>query len=254
MKTFSKTLALGALAGILSAAFFAQTAFAQALSDADADGLPDAWEVSVFATDPAAKDTDGDGYDDLTEIKNGFDPLGKGAKVYGDYDGDGLLDRYEILFGADPTAKDTDGDGYLDGQEVSAGYSPASASKTPLEKKIVISLKKQSLQQVLGGVVLATYPVSTGRPGYATPTGEFKVMNKNPRAWSSIAKLWMPWWMQFTSGGVGLHELPEWPSGKKEGERSLGTPASGCCVRLGVGPAKQLYDWTPVGTRVIVTR
>lgn len=240
--------------GLISTVFGIGPALAQGLVDADADGLHDAWETSVFGTNPASKDTDGDGYDDLTEIKNGFDPLGKGVKAYGDFDEDGLLDRFEILFKTDPTVKDTDDDGYFDGQEVAAGFSPTSISKKPLEKKIVISLKRQELQQVLGGVVLATYPVSTGRPGYATPPGEFKVMNKNPRAWSKIAKLWMPWWMQFTSGGVGLHELPEWPSGKKEGERSLGTPASGGCVRLGVGPAKHLYDWTPVGTRVIVMR
>jgi len=64
----------------------------------------------------------------------------------------------------------------------------------------------------------------------------------------------MPWWMQFSKSGMGLHELPEWPNGKKEGEDHLGTPASGGCVRLGVGPAKSLYDWTPVGTPVSIVR
>jgi lipoprotein-anchoring transpeptidase ErfK/SrfK len=61
----------------------------------------------------------------------------------------------------------------------------------------------------------------------------------------------MPWWMAFKYG-YGLHELPEWPSGKKEGENHLGIRVSHGCIRLGVGPAKWIYDWTPVGTRVEV--
>lgn len=32
----------------------------------------------------------------------------------------------------------------------------------------------------------------------------------------------------------------------------LGKPASHGCVRLGVGPAKLLYDWTEIGTKVII--
>jgi len=229
-------------------------AVAQSLTDVDGDGLPDSWETQVFHTDPASKDTDKDGFDDLTEIKQGFNPHGKGKLSFGDYDSDGLSDRLEIMFGTDPTNRDSDGDGYLDGQEVAAGFNPASADKQPLAKKIVIRLKAQELDQVLGGVVLASFKVSTGRAGYATPTGEYKIMNKNPRAWSNHAKLWMPWWMQFSPKGLGIHELPEWPNGRKEGEKDLGIPASGGCVRLGVGPAKAMYAWTPIGTPVSIVR
>jgi lipoprotein-anchoring transpeptidase ErfK/SrfK len=63
----------------------------------------------------------------------------------------------------------------------------------------------------------------------------------------------MPYFMQFTKQGAGLHELPEWPNGKKEGANHLGTPVSHGCVRVGIGVAKKLYDWTPVGTKVVVT-
>lgn len=239
---------------VLLASLLPSVSAAQVSVDTDADGLPDPWETSVFLTDPMKKDTDADGFDDLTEIRQGFNPNGKGTKVFGDFDADGLLDRLELAFKTDPTAEDSDGDGYLDGLEVAAGFDPASDVKKPLAKKIVIRLKKQELDQVLGGVVLATHRVSTGRPGAATPPGEYRTMNKNPRAWSNHAKLWMPWWMQFSKSGMGLHELPEWPNGKKEGENHLGTPASGGCVRLGVGPAKALYDWTPVGTPVSIVR
>ena len=37
-------------------------------------------------------------------------------------------------------------------------------------------------------------------------------------------------------------------------ESHLGKPASHGCVRLGIGPAKELYDWAPIGTRVVVVK
>ena len=41
---------------------------------ADADGLSDRVEVEVYHSNPALKDTDGDGFDDLFEVNTGFDP------------------------------------------------------------------------------------------------------------------------------------------------------------------------------------
>lgn len=170
-----------------------------------------------------------------------------------DTDHDGLTDRQELLFGTDPAKADTDGDGFTDGREVAAGYSPTSTSSVRLKKEIRIELKKQLLHEALGGIVYSSYSVSTGKSGMRTPTGTFKVLSKNPRAWSKSAGLWMPWWMAFTARGNGIHELPEWPGGKKEGANHLGTPVSHGCVRLGVGPAKTLFDWAPIGTTVIIT-
>lgn len=169
-----------------------------------------------------------------------------------DTDGDGLTDQQEALLGTDPHLKDTDGDGYPDGVEVNAGYSPTSTSSIPMEKTITIDLKKQQLHQTLGGIAFTTFSMSSGKPGMRTPTGTFHVMSKNKRAWSNSAKLWMPFWMQFTKVGNGIHELPEWPNGAKEGANHLGTPVSHGCVRLGIGPAKSVYEWTPVGTKIII--
>lgn len=174
-----------------------------------------------------------------------------------DTDADGLDDTLEVLFKTDPLNADTDGDGFSDGAEVFAGYSPLDIRTKKLTKEIVISISKQQMEMRLGGVTLATYPVSTGLPSMPTPIGSFSIKNKIKRAWSSSAKLWMPWWMQFTAlkgGTVGIHELPEWPNGRKEGASSLGKPASHGCVRLGIGVAKKIYDWAPIGTKVTVVR
>ncbi len=45
--------------------------------DADKDGLPDEME-ELFGTDPKKADTDGDGFNDYSEIENGYNPLGAG--------------------------------------------------------------------------------------------------------------------------------------------------------------------------------
>jgi hypothetical protein len=51
------------------------------LPDADRDGLSDREERMVYQTDLNKSDTDGDGFDDLTEIEKGFSPLKKGAAL-----------------------------------------------------------------------------------------------------------------------------------------------------------------------------
>ncbi len=65
-----------------------------------------------------------------------------------------------------------------------------------------------------------------------TPVGNFKVIAKAKRPWSKKYGLYMPWFIQFTYDGHGIHELPEWPGGYKEGASHLGIPVSHGCVRL----------------------
>lgn len=203
---------------------------------------------------PSSFDHDGDGYDDATEIANGYTPYGPGRLYEHDADGDGLSDGYELDAGTDPLLADSDGDGYDDALELSRGYDPRDPSPVKAKKRIVISIAKQELTSYQGSVIMATHPVSTGRPGHPTPIGTFAILDKIPRAWSASAKLWMPYWMPFIGTKYGLHELPEWPGGVKEGEEHLGTPVSGGCVRLGVGAARELYDWAEIGTEVVINR
>ena len=120
-------------------------------------------------------------------------------------------------------------------------------------KYIDISLKYQNMVIFEDGKVLDAYQISSGKKGLDTPIGTFKIENKSPRAWSKKYSLWMPNWMDILpSGEVGIHELPVWPGGYQEGANHLGVPVSHGCVRLGVGPAKRVYDWADIGTPVIV--
>jgi len=120
-------------------------------------------------------------------------------------------------------------------------------------KYIDINLKYQHLIIFENGKALDAFLVSTGKKGMETPQGTFAIHNKALRPWSKKYSLFMPYWMAiFPSGAVGIHELPEWPGGYKEGANHLGIPVSHGCIRLGVGPAKRVFDWANIGTPVII--
>lgn len=120
-------------------------------------------------------------------------------------------------------------------------------------KYIDISLKNQIMVIFQEGKALDAFLISSGKRGMDTPKGSFQIHNKYPRTWSRKYKLFMPYWMAIVgSGQFGIHELPEWPGGYKEGANHLGTPVSHGCVRLGVGFAKKVYEWAEIGTPVII--
>lgn len=120
-------------------------------------------------------------------------------------------------------------------------------------KYIDINLAVQILSIFENGKIIDSFLISSGKRGMETPKGQYAIRNKTPRAWSKVYGLYMPFWMALVSDGkFGMHELPEWPGGYKEGANHLGIPVSHGCVRLGVGPAKMIYDWAEIGTPVVV--
>jgi len=174
-----------------------------------------------------------------------------------DSDGDGYPDVVEIDWGYDPFSKDSDGDGYSDAVETDWGYDPFSTSTKRLAQKIEINLSEQKLIYYVDNKARHEFSVSTGRPGMATPAGTFQVVNKTKKAWSAAYGLWMPYWLGLggnglRNGSIGIHELPVWPNGYREGEDHLGRPVSHGCIRLGVDSARYVYEHAPVGTEVVI--
>ncbi|MBF2075032.1 MAG: L,D-transpeptidase [Synechococcales cyanobacterium C42_A2020_086] len=123
---------------------------------------------------------------------------------------------------------------------------------------LVLNLGHRKVYVYAGETLVASYPVAIGRPGYATPTGEFQVfeMIVNP-AWQS------PWtgeieppgpdgslglrWIGFArlSGGViGFHGTPN--------VASIGQAASHGCVRMRNEDVVKLFEQVEIGTRVRV--
>jgi len=126
-------------------------------------------------------------------------------------------------------------------------------AKIKTGKYIDINLSAQVMSIFDEGKILDSYMVSSGKRGMDTPKMETKIYNKFPRAFSKAYGLFMPNWMALVPDGkYGIHELPEWPSGYKEGANHLGIPVSHGCVRLGVGSAKRVYDFAEVGTPVVI--
>ncbi|MCK4540488.1 L,D-transpeptidase [Candidatus Parcubacteria bacterium] len=226
--------------------------FANGLVDSDLDGIPDSDEKNIYFTDVNNPDTDGDGYSDWLELNFGYSPHNpKPVKLDdNDYDGDGLSDRDELRFHTSLINKDTDEDGFSDYEEIEAGYDPLNKDTVLLDKRIEINIGKQELSYFLGGVRMGVFSVSSGINN-STSYGHYKVTNKSPKAWSPYG-LWMPYWLGLDSGRFGIHELPIWPNGCREGEDHLGKPASHGCIRLGEGPAELIYNWVPIGTGVFI--
>lgn len=126
-------------------------------------------------------------------------------------------------------------------------------AKKPAGKYIDVNISQQILSLFEDGKIVDSYMISSGKRGMETPKGEFSIHNKAPRVWSKKYGLYMPFWMAVASdGSFGFHELPEWPGGYKEGAAHLGIPVSHGCIRLGVGSAKRVFEWTEVGTPVVI--
>jgi hypothetical protein len=111
-----------------------------------------------------------------------------------------------------------------------------SLSAAPAAASVVITIDK-SVQQMtvsVDGVRRYTWPVSTGRSGYTTPSGSFKPFRLEEDHYS---KEWddapMPNSIFFTTKGHAIH-------GSFETKR-LGSPASHGCVRLAPANAKTLF-------------
>lgn len=90
-----------------------------------------------------------------------------------------------------------------------------------------------------GSASYGPVPVTTGRPGYETPTGTFTVLRKVQDEWSVPYNGPMPYSTYFTSDGIAFHQ------------GSLGEPSHGC-VHLSNEAAVTFYDNLLIGEQVQV--
>lgn len=135
------------------------------------------------------------------------------------------------------------------GPEILSVPSYIPVGRQDLKKYIEIDLSADKLSYYEQGLLMGRYLVSLGKRGSDTPKGDFLILNQALKVWSPYG-LWMPYWLGL--GRFGIHELPIWPSGYREGADHLGQKVSHGCIRLGIGPAEKLYRWAEIGTPVTI--
>lgn len=93
--------------------------------------------------------------------------------------------------------------------------------------------------------------VSTGRPGFDTPPGTYYINSKIPsQTMSGVlgGEYYnvpdVPWVMYFTDVGHAIHGT-YW-------HNNFGAVMSHGCVNLPLDVSQWLYDWAPVGTKVVI--
>ncbi len=113
-------------------------------------------------------------------------------------------------------------------------------------KSISIDLSNQRIYAKNGGRVVFSGRISSGKSGHSTPTGTFRILEKDRHHVSNKypepnggAK--MPYMLRLTNGGIAVHQgyVPNYP-------------ASHGCIRVPKSTAIKLWRWSNIGTKVHV--
>ncbi len=143
---------------------------------------------------------------------------------------------------------------------------------TATNSKIIICLPQQRARLYVLGRVALDWPVSTGTDGHETPTGVFRIMEKNRSHHSARYGKWvnskgrvidsnadlndsrpsgatfrpssMPCWHRLTWDGVGIHG----------GRVVPGRRLSHGCIRTPYATARKLYEYSIIGMPVYISR
>ncbi len=128
---------------------------------------------------------------------------------------------------------------------------PASISPTaPREVKAHIDISTQTMEVWVDGWRRYTWPISSARKGYRTPTGNFQPYRMHRRYFSrKYDNAPMPYAI-FFNGGYAIHGTSDL--------RRLGRPASHGCVRLHPQNAATFFALVSevgrVNTDIVITR
>lgn len=111
---------------------------------------------------------------------------------------------------------------------------------------IDINLSEQTLYAFDGAVQVNSFLVSTGRRGYATPTGEFHIYGKDRRARMHGPDYYLPNvpYISWFSGDYSIHGT-YW-------HHNFGHVMSHGCVNASIADAGWIYDWASVGTPIYI--
>jgi len=130
------------------------------------------------------------------------------------------------------------------------------------EKLIIINKQINILYYYEQGSLVKKYPVATGEKEYYTPKGSFKIVNKiHIKEGEHPDDIYGPRWLGLAVSDAKdkrANDDERAPIGHKYGIHgtnepdSIGTQASGGCIRLNNNDILELYSLVPVGTKVLI--
>ncbi|NDL57390.1 L,D-transpeptidase family protein [Phytoactinopolyspora mesophila] len=150
-----------------------------------------------------------------------------------------------------------------DEAEVDPDTKPEATADLPADsgdgRRIVFDITGQQVWLVEGdGSVERTYMVSGSRYDQL-PEGTYEVFSKSEEAVSWTLEETMQYMVRFHRGensNIGFHDIPVYKESGEEAQTlsELGTPLSDGCIRQDHEDAKALWEFAPVGTKVVVVR
>ncbi len=122
-------------------------------------------------------------------------------------------------------------------------------------RRVVFSQDAQRVWLVeADGTVARTYLVSGSTYDNLQP-GNYAVFSRSEQAWGIDDSGTMRNFVRFAHGpnaAIGFHDIPVFKGKRVQTEKQLGTPLSHGCVRQATADALALWEFAPIGTRVVV--
>lgn len=122
-------------------------------------------------------------------------------------------------------------------------------------RRVVYSNSQQRIWLVEGNESIAASWLVSGRRGVPRP-GVYGVFSKSRYSSAQGGRVRMEFMVRFARGrrlAIGFHSIPVGRRGPIQTEAQLGTFRSAGCVRQLRANAETLWNWAPIGTRVVVT-
>jgi len=135
---------------------------------------------------------------------------------------------------------------------------PAATDSIAPETRVVVKLSERKVYVYQGDQIQASYPIATGKAGWETPTGTFRVFEMlqdpawthpitrervEPGAENPLGTRWIAFWSD-ESNKIGFHGTPD--------RDSIGQSVSHGCLRMYDEDARALYEQIKLGTLVTV--
>ncbi|MBA3310637.1 MAG: L,D-transpeptidase [Nocardioidaceae bacterium] len=142
-----------------------------------------------------------------------------------------------------------------------AGPDPAESTAVPVRsghgKRVVYDIGAQRVWLVSErGTQTRTYLVSGSKDAGLLDPGRYRVYSKSRHAVAYNYEETMNYMVRFAYGErwpIGFHDVPAFEDGTLAQSRSdLGTPQSAGCIRAWITDAKALWQFSDVGTPVVV--